>query len=41
MMILLLFKIQTNQDQVPLDEDKELSKLLGLAKFEDQEDGVR
>ena len=32
---LLLFKIRTNQDQVPPDEDEELSQFLGLARLED------
>ena len=40
MTTLPLFKISTDQDQVPPDEDKELSELLGLAKLEDQEDGI-
>ena len=35
-----LFKIRTNQDRVPLDKDKKLSKLLGFVGLEDQEDGV-
>ena len=41
MTILLLFKIKTNQDQVLLDEDGELSQLLELARLEDQRDDVR
>ena len=40
MTTLPLFKIRTNQDQVPPDEDEESSRLLKLAKSEDQEDGV-
>ena len=41
MMTLPLFKIKIDQNQVPLDKDGELSQLLGLAKSEDQKDGVR
>ena len=41
MTILPLFKIRTNQDQVSPDKDGELSQLLGFARLEDQEDGVR
>ena len=41
MTTLPLFKIRTNQNQVPPDEDRELSQLLGFARLEDQEDGVR
>ena len=40
MIILPLFKIRTYQDQVPLDEDGELSQFLEFARSEDQEDGV-
>ena len=40
MMTLPLLKIRTDQDQVPPDEDEELSQLLRLARSEDQEDGV-
>ena len=41
MTTLPLFKIRTNQDRVPLNEDEKLSQLLGLARLEDQEHGVR
>ena len=40
MTTLSLLKIRTDQDRVPPDEDRELSQLLGLARVEDQEDGV-
>ena len=40
MTTLPLFKIKTDQDQVPSDENEELSQLLGFARSEDQEDGV-
>ena len=41
MTTLFLFKIKTNQNQVPSDEDGELSQLLGFARLEDQKDDVR
>ena len=41
MTTLLLFKIRTDKDRVPPDEDKKLLQLLGLARSEDQKDGVR
>ena len=41
MTTLPLFKIKTNYNQVPPDENEKSSQLLGLAKSEDQEDGVR
>ena len=41
MTTLLFFKIKTDQDQVPPDEDGELSQLPELARLEDQEDGIR
>ena len=40
MTTLPLFKIRTNKDQVPPDKDGELLQLLGLARPEDQEDGM-
>ena len=40
MTTLPLFKIRTDQDQMPSDKDEKLSQLLGLAKSEDQEDDV-
>ena len=40
MTTLPLFKIRTDKDQVPPDEDRKLSQLLGLVKSEDQEDAV-
>ena len=40
MTTLLFFKIRTNQDQVPPDEDAKSLQLLGLASLEDQEDGI-
>ena len=41
MTTLPLFKIRTDQDQVPLDKDVELLQLLRLAKSKDQEDSIR
>lgn len=41
MMTLSFFRIKTNQDQVLLNKDNELSKLSELARSEDQEKGVR
>ena len=35
MTTLPLFKIKTNQDQVPLDKDREFLQLLRLARLED------
>ena len=37
MTTLFLLKIRTDQDQIPLDEDKKFSQLLGLARLENQE----
>ena len=41
MTILPLFKIKIDQDQVPPNNDKELSQLLGFARSKDQKDAVR
>ena len=41
MTTLPFFKIKTDQNQMPPDEDRELSQLLRLLRLEDQEDGIR
>ena len=41
MTTLRFFKIRTDQDRVPPDKDGESSQLLGLARLEDQEYGIR